>query len=132
MGNDPQQKRSYYQRNRDRILKQNKQRFLTYPEVRRGIARACHLKVMYNTTREAFEALLAKQGGCCAICGTAEPGGKGTWQVDHDHSCCAGRKSCGKCIRGLLCVRCNTALGLLRDSIKVLERALIYLKGDSQ
>ena len=34
--------------------------------------------------------------------------------VDHDHACCpTGGRSCGKCARGLLCVRCNSCLGWL-------------------
>ena len=28
-------------------------------------------------------------------------------EVDHDHSCCEGGNSCGKCIRGVLCRGCN-------------------------
>src|SRR4029077_2130187 len=31
--------------------------------------------------------------------------------VDHDHNCCPGAHSCGKCIRGILCGTCNSALG---------------------
>lgn len=35
--------------------------------------------------------------------------------VDHDHKCCPGAKSCGLCVRGLLCTQCNCAAGLLGD-----------------
>ena len=31
--------------------------------------------------------------------------------IDHDHRCCNTERSCGKCIRGILCVRCNTLIG---------------------
>lgn len=68
------------------------------------------LRTRFGISLEDYEAILESQGGVCAICGTMEPGGRsGEWfQVDHDHSCCEGPKSCGKCWRGLLCNRCNT------------------------
>jgi hypothetical protein len=81
----------------------------------------------YGISAEQFEALLAAQNGCCAICRGTEPAGKGDWHVDHDHACCAGVKSCGSCIRGLLCSRCNTALGSFRDSPDLLLAAAAYL-----
>jgi hypothetical protein len=35
--------------------------------------------------------------------------------IDHDHSCCPGRRSCGKCVRGALCRSHNTYLGYLEN-----------------
>lgn len=36
--------------------------------------------------------------------------------VDHDHACCPRKHfSCGKCVRGLICLTCNAAAGMLRD-----------------
>lgn len=62
----------------------------------------------YNLTLERFEAILTSQGGRCAICRAVTPGGAGDWHVDHDHRCCAAKNtSCGSCIRGLLCAKCN-------------------------
>jgi len=68
------------------------------------------LATRYNLTLEAFQAILARQSGGCAICRTGTPGGSGTWHVDHDHACCPGRRSCGLCVRGLLCASCNRYL----------------------
>lgn len=31
--------------------------------------------------------------------------------IDHDHRCCPGDVSCGKCVRGIVCSRCNTGIG---------------------
>lgn len=48
--------------------------------------------------------------------------------VDHDHNCCPGTVSaCGRCVRGLICVTCNAAIGLLRDSPATARSAAAYL-----
>ena len=50
--------------------------------------------------------------------------------VDHDHSCCAGQSTCGKCVRGAICSQCNAGLGMFQDGVDVLERAMHYLQGN--
>ena len=83
----------------------------------------------YGLTRADVAARVAEQGGC-AICKRQEPGGsdyRSGWHVDHDHACCPGERSCGKCIRSILCARCNKILGLAIDDPNVLRAAADYL-----
>jgi hypothetical protein len=87
--------------------------------------KARNLQKNYKITFEEITARLARQGGC-AICHTQEPGSKG-WCVDHDHACCSGKRSCGACVRGILCGRCNAGLAFFRDSITFLRSAIFYL-----
>lgn len=74
-----------------------------------GKQREYWLRCMYRLEVEDYDAMFAEQAGVCAICGS--PPGKRSLAVDHDHACCPGAKSCGNCIRGLLCQRCNAMLG---------------------
>lgn len=62
-------------------------------------------------TADERDALRNLQGGRCAICNT--PSDK--LAVDHDHRHCAGSEGCRQCVRGLLCYRCNSALGWIGD-----------------
>lgn len=80
----------------------------------------------YGITTEDYEALLEQQEHCCKICGRTESNGK-QLSIDHDHACCPGRKSCGKCIRGLLCNRCNMGIGYLGEDLDRLRAAIGYL-----
>jgi hypothetical protein len=81
----------------------------------------------YGLTKQDIEAIINKQDGC-GICKTKNPNGKNGWHVDHDHSCCPGVKTCGRCIRGVLCSFCNKALGQFNDSIENLKNAINYLE----
>lgn len=50
--------------------------------------------------------------------------------IDHDHSCCEGQRSCGSCIRGILCVRCNTGIGVIEtlSQVRSLDEVVVYIK----
>jgi hypothetical protein len=85
-----------------------------------------HYKRRHNLTKEDRDLYIAEQGSICGICGTDDPGKRG-WQLDHDHSCCPPEFSCSSCRRGILCVRCNTAIGLFNDSYEFVSNALRYL-----
>lgn len=82
---------------------------------------------LYSITAERFDELLVAQHGCCAICGTNDPGGR-PWHIDHDHACCRGKGSCGQCVRGLLCTNCNLLLGHAGDNPARLLQAIHYLQ----
>ena len=83
----------------------------------------------YNLTWEQYVSLLETQEFSCAICqkalvvpGQGEYNGDDTAVVDHDHT--TGH------VRGLLCRKCNKALGCFSDNILVLQQAINYLKGN--
>lgn len=67
--------------------------------------------------------MLQAQDYACAMCGA--PFGDDVPQIDHDHACHAEEKrACEHCRRGLLCLRCNTALGYIE---RYREMADVYL-----
>jgi len=70
----------------------------------------------YGLTTAARDQMLAEQNGACAICASDKHNGI-NWNVDHDHSCCSGRKSCGLCVRGILCAPCNHHLGFIEKGV---------------
>ena len=109
-------------------------------EERSTICNERRLMQRFKRTPEWYEKTLEEQGGHCALC-AAVPYGR-RLQVDHSHECCpceGTRYTCGKCIRGLLCIDCNSRLGylevILYESFLYpepcdntwLERALKYL-----
>jgi hypothetical protein len=79
----------------------------------------------YGLTVDEYNAMLRRQGGVCAICGKSEPAEHGRTgkqfrlAVDHCHETGA--------VRGLLCQKCNRAVGLLGDDPILLRKAISYL-----
>lgn len=81
------------------------------PEYQRGIT----LKTLYGITIKDYNNLVEKQESKCAICNVY----KEKLYVDHNHE--NGQ------VRALLCVCCNSGLGMFKDSIDSLSKAIIYL-----
>ena len=79
-----------------------------------------HLVRKYGVRLADYDAMLAAQGGRCAIC-HCEPSSQahGVFHVDHCHKTGA--------VRGLLCRGCNHVLGHLKDNTDALNRAIAYL-----
>jgi hypothetical protein len=111
---------------RRRELERDRQTRAANPELNRARIRRAHLR-KYGLTVEEYDELLAQQGGCCAICRTdSTPDGR-RFAIDHDHSCCPRERACGSCVRGLLCGKCNTAIGLLQEDPVLFSEAVRYL-----
>lgn len=88
---------------------------LAYDKAHPVMIKKAYLKNTYGITQDDFNALFAKQGGGCAICGTP-----GKLHVDHKHDET-------KRVRSLLCFACNTLIGLAKEDIHILESAAAYL-----
>ena len=90
----------------------------------------------HGISQEQYEALLTRQQGVCAACGEvpittsvkANAVSFDRFVIDHDRKCCNGEKSCGSCIRGLICTTCNVAVGMVRDSPDKLRKLAEYLE----
>lgn len=84
------------------------------------------LKRKYNLTVNSYDKLSVTQNNLCAICHNPETvlykGSLKILCVDHCHTT-------GK-VRGLLCSRCNKAIGLLEDDMSLLLSAVKYLRSN--
>lgn len=109
------------QESRKRIYESN-------PEKIRHQEWARNLMRLYKITPEQWIALYESQNKVCYYCGNPETSkymDTNTVKrlaVDHDHRCCPGQKSCGRCVRHLLCKSCNTLLGLLELRTDVVRK----------
>lgn len=75
-------------------------------------------------SNEEYSDLLIKQNSACAICKSSfghqtKSGKKANLAIDHDHST--------GLVRGLLCNKCNRALGYFQDDVEIIQRAIYYL-----
>lgn len=89
--------------------------------------RRAFLKYTYGITLERFGEMVEEQDSKCKVC--SEPLALDMPRqvhIDHDHNCCATQKTCGNCIRGLLCRRCNLLVGVVESNLGLLAVIMDY------
>ncbi len=79
-----------------------------------------NIRRKYGLSSDQYQSLLIEQDSKCTICGTKQEDFKRKLSVDHDHI--TGQ------IRGLLCFKCNSAIGLLNDDPELIKKAYKYIK----
>jgi len=97
--------RHIYNKNRRSVYHKNPYRYKSISK-----------KNKYGITQEEFDKMVKDINNICQICGLdmKRP------CLDHDHATLQ--------IRGILCSKCNMAIGLLGDDYKIVESAANYLK----
>ena len=112
---NPERGKTYYEENKAVLSSRQKRRKKEMPEHYAAIRR----KSKYGLTPAEYVAMLHEQGGTCAICDQVNPDGRELC-VDHCHE--TGD------VRGLLCHKCNTGIGLFGDNAALLNSAISYLR----
>jgi hypothetical protein len=112
-------KRYYALSDAEKSAQTKKQRAFLKTPAGKLYNRASQLRSKFGVTLEWYEGQLHKQGYACALCGAANPTGRGAFHVDHDHT--TGT------IRGLLCHGCNTGIGSFGENTNNLLSAIRYL-----
>lgn len=102
-----------------------------------GIVSRCRSCIRLNTawryglSEERYLEMVQSQKNRCAVCKEPEvelfDGMLKALSIDHDHSCCPPGKSCGVCVRALLCSGCNTG-HKLTESPQLLRAKAEYLE----
>ena len=105
-----ERERNYYAENSEK----KKALVKAYRRANPKFLRGQHLKKRYGLTLEEYEIMVDSQDGLCLICKSREK-----LSVDHNHT--TGH------IRGLLCFKCNIALWIIEDQVR-LDGAISYLK----
>ena len=120
-------KRNSYPERKEKVVSQMRQARRDNP----ARFREYDMKKRFKFGLEEFERMFEEQGRKCAACGSTDSGEKPprTWHIDHDHSCCpTRRRTCGKCVRGILCRWCNMSLGNAKDDPARLRALANYVE----
>lgn len=111
-------RKSYIKHNQKQLIKSRE-----YRSSNPDAGRNARFKYKYGISLEEYNLILKAQDYKCAICPNKHTL-KSKLDVDHSHDT-------GK-VRGLLCRRCNLAIGQFKDSMLLLESAIKYLENNGQ
>lgn len=110
--------KEYYNENKDVINRKSRENRIANRTKVLEYEYNYQLNRKYGIDLTEYNNMLIAQSNKCAICSVSYD--EERLAVDHCHDS-------GK-IRGLLCMKCNTALGSFKDSIDILQNAINYLK----
>jgi len=105
-------KKNYRVKNREELNGYRRE----WIEQRPGKEKDYYLKSLYGISLEEYNKILENQGGVCAICEKLND----KMHVDHCHETGA--------VRGILCMPCNTSLGIFGDNVIGIKKVLEYLE----
>ena len=115
-----QHAKEYYHLNKEERKESWQQWKRDNPTKYRANKRKQHYKT-YGLSPDQVKSKLKSQDFCCAICGKPERDKrKNRLCIDHNHETGA--------VRGMLCSRCNAALGFFEDDPALLKEAIRYLR----
>lgn len=119
---------AWYQANLEREQERSRLRYKKTAHKTKAHRRKHLLWSRYRLTQEQFDEKLTSQSGVCLGCGAERSSSRHEHlSVDHDHACCPGVTSCGKCVRGLLCLQCNVLVALIEANPDRVQVLLDYL-----
>lgn len=102
---------NYYKNNPDKTAAKNKMNTRFVPAWKR-----------HHLDESVYLDMFNKYNGLCHSCKNNK-----AEVIDHDHSCCKKNRSCGKCVRGILCRQCNLVLGILEEDKGKIKNLLNYI-----
>jgi tRNA G26 N,N-dimethylase Trm1 len=110
--------KKWYEENKERIIPKNAEKARNRSF---SIRKSYTIKHKYGITIQKYNSMLKECEYKCEICGKLHTEEK-PLNIDHCHN--------SREVRGLLCHSCNYGLGFFQDDIKLMNKAIKYLKNE--
>ena len=116
--------KAHQEQDREKVIKRSREWYRNNKERASRNSRASKLR-QYGLTMETYDAMMEEQKWHCPICGVElnKEETATSPRIDHNHE--TGQ------VRGILCMKCNSGLGMFKDSPLLLMRAAAYLEDRS-